>query len=208
MLTGRRLREILNLRWRSSIRTRRYFFLTRPVANRHSGAAIAVLESIPRVDTSRWLARRKARRLKRPVGGDPPSCRAGSDLAAICGIRRDGAGSNLGLGHRKIAGAGRARTCLYAHIAADPLKTVADAIASKLAPMGGGAITCEGRQQKALRPILKGGELGHPTDLAPAAQSDPQKVRGLRRAPDKAWRFEKDALIRPDAEGSEMKYHR
>jgi integrase len=112
-----------------------------------SGAAIAVLEGIPRVGdyVIAGLRAEKARRdLKRPW--EAIRHRAALGPIRLHDLRHTfaatGAGSNLGLpvigkllGHRRAE-----TTSRYAHIAADPLKTAADAIASKLAAKMGEAI--------------------------------------------------------------------
>jgi integrase len=144
LLTGRRLREILNLRWEEFDRERGMLLLPDSKTGRKpvilSSAAIAVLEGIPRAGdyVISGLRPEKARRdLKRPW--EAIRQRAALGPIRLHDLRHTfaatGAGSNLGLpvigkllGHRRAE-----TTSRYAHIAADPLKTAADAIASKLA---------------------------------------------------------------------------
>ena len=144
LLTGCRLREILNLRWEEFDRERGMLLLPDSKTGRKpvilSGAAIAVLEAIPRAGdyVIAGLRPEKARRdLKRPW--EAIRHRAALGPIRLHDLRHTfaatGAGSNLGLpvigkllGHRRAE-----TTSRYAHIAADPLKTAADAIASKLA---------------------------------------------------------------------------
>lgn len=144
LLTGCRLREILNLRWDEFDRERGMLLLPDSKTGRKpvilSGAAIAVLDAIPRAGDYVIAGQRpeKARHdLKRPW-------EAIRNRAALGPIRlhdlrhtfaATGAGSNLGLpvigkllGHKRSE-----TTSRYAHIAVDPLKSAADAIASKLA---------------------------------------------------------------------------
>jgi integrase len=144
LLTGCRLREILNLRWEEFDRERGMLLLPDSKTGRKpvilSGAAIAVLEGIPRAGdyVIAGLRPENARRdLKRPW--EAIRHRAALGPIRLHDLRHTfaatGAGSNLGLpvigkllGHRRAE-----TTSRYAHIAADPLKTAADAIASKLA---------------------------------------------------------------------------
>jgi integrase len=144
LLTGCRLREILNLRWEEFDRERGMLLLPDSKTGRKpvvlSSAAIAVLESIPHAGdyVIAGLRPKKARRdLKRPW--EAIRHRAGLGPIRLHDLRHTfaatGAGSNLGLpvigkllGHRRAE-----TTSRYAHVAADPLKTAADAIASKLA---------------------------------------------------------------------------
>jgi integrase len=144
LLTGCRLREILNLRWEEFDRERGMLLLPDSKTGRKpvilSSAAIAVLEGIPRAGdyVISGLRPEKARRdLKRPW--EAIRQRAALGPIRLHDLRHTfaatGAGSNLGLpvigkllGHRRAE-----TTSRYAHIAADPLKTAADAIASKLA---------------------------------------------------------------------------
>jgi integrase len=144
LLTGCRLREILNLRWEEFDCERGMLLLPDSKTGRKpvilSGAAIAVLEGIPRAGdyVIAGLRPENARRdLKRPW--EAIRHRAALGPIRLHDLRHTfaatGAGSNLGLpvigkllGHRRAE-----TTSRYAHIAADPLKTAADAIASKLA---------------------------------------------------------------------------
>jgi integrase len=144
LLTGCRLREILNLRWEEFDHERGMLLLPDSKTGRKpvilSGAAIAVLESIPRAGeyVIAGLRPENARHdLKRPW--EAIRHRAALGPIRLHDLRHTfaatGAGSNLGLpvigkllGHRRAE-----TTSRYAHIAADPLKTAADAIASKLA---------------------------------------------------------------------------
>jgi integrase len=144
LLTGCRLREILNLRWEEFDRERGMLLLPDSKTGRKpvvlSGAAIAVLESIPRAGdyVIAGLRPENARHdLKRPW--EAIRHRAGLGPIRLHDLRHTfaatGAGSNLGLPViGKLLGHKRAETTSrYAHIAADPLKTAADAIAAKLA---------------------------------------------------------------------------
>ena len=144
LLTGCRLREILNLRWEEFDHERGMLLLPDSKTGRKpvilSGAAIAVLESIPRAGEYVIAGLRPANArhdLKRPW--EAIRHRAALGPIRLHDLRHTfaatGAGSNLGLpvigkllGHRRAE-----TTSRYAHIAADPLKTAADAIASKLA---------------------------------------------------------------------------
>jgi excisionase family DNA binding protein len=112
-----------------------------------SGAAIAVLESIPRAGdyVIAGLRPENARHdLKRPW--EAIRHRAALGPIRLHDLRHTfaatGAGSNLGLPViGKLLGHKRAETTSrYAHIATDPPKTAADAIASKLAAKMGEAV--------------------------------------------------------------------
>ena len=144
LLTGCRLREILNLRWEEFDRERGMLLLPDSKTGRKpvilSGAAIAVLEGLPRAGdyVIAGLRPENARHdLKRPW--EAIRHRAALGPIRLHDLRHTfaatGAGSNLGLPViGKLLGHKRAETTSrYAHIAADPLKTAADAIASKLA---------------------------------------------------------------------------
>ena len=151
LLTGCRLREILNLRWEEFDRERGMLLLPDSKTGRKpvilSGAGIAVLEGIPRVGdyVIAGLRAEKARRdLKRPW--EAIRHRAALGPIRLHDLRHTfaatGAGSNLGLPViGKLLGHKRAETTSrYAHIAADPLKAAADAIASKLVAKMGEAV--------------------------------------------------------------------
>jgi integrase len=156
LLTGCRLREILNLRWEEFDRERGMLLLPDSKTGRKpvilSGAAIAVLEGLPRAGdyVIAGLRPENARHdLKRPW--EAIRHRAALGPIRLHDLRHTfaatGAGSNLGLpvigkllGHRRAE-----TTSRYAHIAADPLKTAADAIAAKLAAkMGEPAVAKDG----------------------------------------------------------------
>jgi integrase len=144
LLTGCRLREILNLRWEEFDRERGMLLLPDSKTGRKpvilSGAAIGVLDGIPRAGDYVIAGKHpeQARRdLKRPW--EAIRHRAGLGPMRLHDLRHSfaatGAGSNLGLpvigkllGHRRAE-----TTSRYAHIAADPLRSAADAIATKLA---------------------------------------------------------------------------
>jgi integrase len=144
LFTGCRLREILNLRWAEFDRDRGLLLLPDSKTGRKpvilSEAAIALLDSLPRAGDFVIAGKRpeQARRdLKRPW--EAIRQRAGLDKMRLHDLRHSfaatGAGSNLGLpvigkllGHRRAE-----TTSRYAHIAAEPLKTAADAIVSQLA---------------------------------------------------------------------------
>ena len=144
LFTGCRLREILNLRWEEFDRDRGMLFLPDSKTGRKpvilSGAALAVLEEIPRVGDYVVSGRdpdRARRDLKRPW--EAIRAHAGLGLIRLHDLRHSfaatGAASNLGLPViGKLLGHKRAETTSrYAHIAANPLKIAADAIASQLA---------------------------------------------------------------------------
>jgi integrase len=144
LLTGCRLREILNLRWEEYDRERGMLLLPDSKTGRKpvvlSTAAMALIDSLPRagdyVITGR--APEQARRdLKRPW--EVIRARAGLGKVRLHDLRHTfaatGAGSNLGLpvigkllGHKNTETTNR-----YAHLAAEPLRTAANAIASQLA---------------------------------------------------------------------------
>jgi integrase len=144
LLTGCRLREILNLRWEEFDRERGMLFLPDSKTGRKpvilSGAALAVLEAIPRAGEYVVSGRhpdRARRDLKRPW--EAIRYRAGLGPIRLHDLRHSfgatGAASNLDLpvigkllGHRRAE-----TTSRYAHIATDPLKIAANAIASNLA---------------------------------------------------------------------------
>ncbi len=89
LLTGCRLREILNLRWEEFDRERGMLLLPDSKTGRKpvilSGAAIAVLEGIPRAGDyviCRLAPRKGPTGFEASVGGHPPACRIGSNSAA------------------------------------------------------------------------------------------------------------------------------
>lgn len=143
LLTGCRLREILNLRWAEYDGERGMLLLPDSKTGRKpvilSGAAVAVLDSIPRAGDYVIAGRDpdQARHdLKKPW--DAIRRRAGLGEMRLHDLRHTfaatGAGSNIGLpiigkllGHKNVE-----TTTRYAHLAADPLRVAADAIASKL----------------------------------------------------------------------------
>jgi integrase len=144
LLTGCRLREILNLRWQEFDRERGMLFLPDSKTGRKpvilSGAALAVLEGLPRSGEYVIAGQRgdRARHdLKRPW--EAIRQRARLRPIRLHDLRHSfaatGAASNLGLPViGKLLGHKRAETTSrYAHIATDPLKIAADAIASQLA---------------------------------------------------------------------------
>ena len=144
LLTGCRLREILNLRWEEFDRERGMLFLPDSKTGRKpvilSGPALAVLDNIPRAGDfviAGQRANRARHDLKRPW--EAIRQRAGLRPIRLHDLRHSfaatGAASNLGLPViGKLLGHKRAETTSrYAHIAADPLKVAADAIASRLA---------------------------------------------------------------------------
>lgn len=149
LLTGCRLREVLNLRWEEFDRERGMLFLPDSKTGRKpivlSGAALAVLEGIPRVGDYVVSGRdpdRARHDLKRPWEAIR-TCAGLGDMR-LHDLRHSfaatGAASNLGLPIiGKLLGHKRAETTSrYAHIAAGPLKIAADAIASQLAAKIGG----------------------------------------------------------------------
>jgi integrase len=166
LLTGCRLREILNLRWEEFDRERGMLFLPDSKTGRKpvvlSGAALAVLEAIPRAGEYVVSGRRpdRARRdLKRPW--EAIRHRAGLGPIRLHDLRHSfgatGAASNLGLpvigkllGHRRAE-----TTSRYAHIATEPLKIAADAIASKLAAKMGEPTGPSTGAGKVIRPTFK-----------------------------------------------------
>jgi integrase len=144
LFTGCRLREILNLRWEEFDRERGMLFLPDSKTGRKpvilSGPALAVLENLPRTGDfviAGQRANRARHDLKRPW--EVIRQRAGLRPIRLHDLRHSfaatGAASNLGLPViGKLLGHKRAETTSrYAHIAADPLKIAADAIASQLA---------------------------------------------------------------------------
>jgi integrase len=143
LFTGCRLREILNLRWAEFDRDRGLLLLPDSKTGRKpvilSEAAIALLDGLPRAGEFVVAGKRpeQARRdLKRPW--DAIRQRAELGDIRLHDLRHSfaatGAGSNLGLPViGKLLGHKRAETTSrYAHIAAEPLKTAADAIAREL----------------------------------------------------------------------------
>jgi integrase len=144
LLTGCRLREILNLRWEEFDRERGMLFLPDSKTGRKpvilSGPALAVLEGVPRSGDFVIAGQHENRArhdLKRPW--EAIRQRAALRPIRLHDLRHSfaatGAASNLGLPViGKLLGHKRAETTSrYAHIAADPLKVAADAIASRLA---------------------------------------------------------------------------
>ena len=148
LFTGCRLGEILNLRWEEFDRDREMLFLPDSKTGRKpvilSGAALAVLQEIPRVGDNVVSGKdpdRARRDVKRPW--EALRAHAGLGPVRLHDLRHSfaatGAASNLGLPViGKLLGHKRAETTSrYAHIAADPLKIAADAIASQLRPSWG-----------------------------------------------------------------------
>ena len=154
LFTGCRLREILNLRWEEFDRERGMLFLPDSKTGRKpvvlSGAALAVLQSIPeageyvicgqQADRARYGPQRPWQAIRH---------RAGLGQMRLHDLRHSfaatGAASNFGLpvigkllGHRNAE-----TTSRYAHVAADPLKFAANAIASDLAAKMGEPIGTE-----------------------------------------------------------------
>jgi integrase len=154
LFTGCRLREILNLRWEEFDRERGMLFLPDSKTGRKpvvlSGAALAVLQSIPeageyvicgqQADRARYDLQRPWQAIRH---------RAGLGHMRLHDLRHSfaatGAASNFGLpvigkllGHRNAE-----TTSRYAHVAADPLKIAANAIASDLAAKMGEPIGTE-----------------------------------------------------------------
>lgn len=152
LLTGCRLREILNLRWEEYDRERGMLLLPDSKTGRKpvilSSAAMAVLDALPRAGNYVIMGKdpEQARRdLKRPWHAIRH--RAGLGPLRLHDLRHTfaatGAGANLGLpvigkllGHKNVE-----TTSRYAHLAVDPLRTAADAIASKLESKLGGEPT-------------------------------------------------------------------
>ncbi len=144
LLTGCRLREILNLRWDEYDRERGMLLLPDSKTGRKpvilSSAAMAVLEALPRVGDYVIMGNDPGQArsdLKRPWYAI--RARAGLGQFRLHDLRHTfaatGAGSNMGLpiigkllGHKNVE-----TTSRYAHLAADPLRNAADAIASSLA---------------------------------------------------------------------------
>lgn len=147
MLTGCRLREVLNLRWREVDFERGIAFLSdsktgeKPVVL--SSAALAVIEQLPRVgeyviagDDAGTENEKPRSDLKRPW-------KAISQRAGLKGVRLHdlrhtfasfGIGSGLGLPViGKLLGHSQASTTQrYAHLDVDPVKRAADQIADKI----------------------------------------------------------------------------
>lgn len=153
ILTGCRLREILDLEWRNVDFDRGLLFLSDSKTGRKtvvlSTAAIEVLRSLPRVGryviagTSAGTEDEKPRAdLKKTW--DTIRYRAGLDGVRLHDLRHSfasvGAGSGLGLpiigkllGHSQAA-----TTARYAHLDADPVRRAADVIADRIAAAMGG----------------------------------------------------------------------
>jgi integrase len=168
LFTGCRLREILNLRWAEFDRDRGLLLLPDSKTGRKpvilSEAAIALLDSVPRAGDFVVAGKRpkQARRdLKRPW--EAIRQRAGLGEMRLHDLRHSfaatGAGSNLGLPViGKLLGHKRAETTSrYAHIAAEPLKTAADAIAAQLAVKMGEPPVAAKRGGKVIRADFKRG---------------------------------------------------
>lgn len=144
LLTGCRLREILHLRWAEYDRDRGMLLLPDSKTGRKpvilSAAAIEVLEAIPNAGdfVIAGMDPKEARHdLKKPW--DAIRRRAGLEGVRLHDLRHTfaaiGAASNLGLpvigkllGHKNVETTNR-----YAHLAVEPLRGAADAIASRLA---------------------------------------------------------------------------
>ena len=167
LFTGCRLREILNLRWEEFDRDRGMLFLPDSKTGRKpvilSGAALAVLEEIPRIGDYVVSGRdpdRARRDLKRPW--EAIRAHTGLGLIRLHDLRHSfaatGAASNLGLPViGKLLGHKRAETTSrYAHIAAHPLKIAADAIASQLAAKLGESIPAPPAGQVSRADIKRG----------------------------------------------------
>ncbi|MGU3493668.1 tyrosine-type recombinase/integrase [Xanthobacteraceae bacterium A53D] len=148
MLTGARLREILHLRWSEVDRERALLYLPDSKTGRKvvvlSGAALAVLDALPRVgvyviaSSSAGLEDERPRTdLKKPWAAI--SARAGLPGLRLHDLRHTfasvGAGSGLGLpvvgallGHSQPS-----TTQRYAHVANDPVRAAADLVANRIA---------------------------------------------------------------------------
>lgn len=153
ILTGCRLREILDLTWADFDRERGLLFLPDSKTGKKtvvlSTAAIEVLSTIPRIgryviaSSSAGSENEKPRAdLKKPW--DSIRARAGLDGVRLHDLRHSfasiGAGSGLGLpilgkllGHTQAA-----TTSRYAHLDADPVRRAADVIADRIAAAMGG----------------------------------------------------------------------
>jgi integrase len=157
LLTGCRLREILNLRWAEYDQERGMLLLPDSKTGRKpvvlSSAAMALLNALPRAGQHVIMGKDsdQARRdLKRPW--EAIRQRAGLGPVRLHDLRHTfaatGAGSSLGLpiigkllGHKNVETTNR-----YAHLAADPLRAAADAIAGHLAAILGEDRSREGGQ--------------------------------------------------------------
>jgi integrase len=168
LFTGCRLREILNLRWAEFDHDRGLLLLPDSKTGRKpvilSEAAVALLDSLPRAGDFVIAGKHpeQARRdLKQPW--EAIRARAGLGDMRLHDLRHSfaatGAGSNLGLPViGKLLGHKRAETTSrYAHIAAEPLKTAADAIAAQLAAKLGEPPTPPRRKGQVIRADFKRG---------------------------------------------------
>lgn len=153
ILTGCRLREILDLTWADFDRERGLLFLADSKTGRKtivlSTAAIEVLCAIPRVgryviaSSSAGTEGEKPRAdLKKPW--DSIRARAGLEGVRLHDLRHSfasvGAGSGLGLPILgKLLGHSQSQTTArYAHLDADPVRRAADVIADRIAAAMGG----------------------------------------------------------------------
>jgi integrase len=168
LFTGCRLREILNLRWVEFDRDRGLLLLPDSKTGRKpvilSEAAIALLDSLPRAGEFVIAGKHPAqarRDLKRPWEAIRQQAELGD--MRLHDLRHSfvatGAGSNLGLPViGKLLGHKRAETTSrYAHIAAEPLKTAANAIAAQLAAKLGEPCAPPKRKGQVIRADFKGG---------------------------------------------------
>jgi integrase len=153
MLTGCRLREILHLTWKEVDLERGLLFLGDSKTGKKtvvlSSAAIVIIEAIPQVglyviaSESAGTKEEKPRAdLKRPWSAI--SKRAGLDGVRLHDLRHTfasiGAGSGMGLPiiGRLLGHADAKTTEKYAHLASDPVRRAADAIADRIAAAMGG----------------------------------------------------------------------
>ena len=212
LLTGCRLREILNLRWEEFDRERGMLLLPDSKTGRKpvilSGAAIAVLEGIPRTGdyVIAGLRPERARRdLKRPW--EAIRHRAALGPVRLHDLRHTfaatGAGSNLGLpvigkspGHRRAGRQAATRTSRRIRLKPQRTRSPPNSL-----PRWGSQQLLRRTAAKSLRPILIGGGSeftgrSKPSVACKLAGSE-ERCRDLRRPPSKvASHFEKDAPIR------------
>jgi integrase len=153
MLTGARLREILNARWEFIDVERGVIFLPDSKTGKKpiylSAAALAILSTLPRIEGNPHVipgegAGRPRADLKRPWAAVTKA--AGLDGVRIHDLRHSfasiGAGASLGLpvigkllGHSQPS-----TTARYAHLDADPMRRAVEAIGATIAAaMGDGA---------------------------------------------------------------------
>ncbi|MGA2639106.1 tyrosine-type recombinase/integrase [Methylocella sp.] len=151
ILTGARLREILDAKWDHVDYERGVIFLEDSKTGKKpvylSAAALAVLAEIPRVDGNPYIV--PGAKAGKPRAGLAKPWAAICKAAGLVGVRRHdlrhtfastGAGASMGLpiigkllGHTQAA-----TTHRYAHLDADPLRRAVDTIGATIAAAMGG----------------------------------------------------------------------